>query len=386
LYSFADRGPARTLFGRDRADEDLDFVHPRNTVLPKSQQTTRLLLELSERDPTVHPTQLTELARSTFLLLQQCWQARDYEPMRPLLMPDLFAAHVTQLAAMVRQHEIDHIDQLEIRFIDLVNVRYAGQPEQREFTALITALACDYYTDDRNGFFIRGDKAPAIFQEFWTFHFKNGQWLLREIDQSREANWLTEENFVEGMTGGQMQQIAGAPGGPLRLSEGEAVAMNRTSRIDTLLQNLRGRDPIWDRLKMMSRARDLFLQVFLCQEAGNISHAVPEDFVPATLKELEAAIEARKINGESVEYRNLCVRNVEIALVRSYPDKAHWEYMARVNAHAQTIIARNNTFIQRDEYEMPFVKYLVFACVDDAWKLKAVLPEAKGITMVSEED
>ncbi len=90
--------------------------------------------------------------------------------MKPLMMPDLFNQHTAQLSGMVANHEINRIENLKVEYIDLVNVRYTEKPDQREFTALITASARDYYVDDRSGKFLRGDKAPARFQEFWTFH------------------------------------------------------------------------------------------------------------------------------------------------------------------------------------------------------------------------
>ena len=61
---------------------------------------------------------------------------------------------------MVRQHEINVIGDLRIDRIDLVNVRYTFKEEQREFTALITATACDYYLDDRSQRRLRGDERP----------------------------------------------------------------------------------------------------------------------------------------------------------------------------------------------------------------------------------
>ena len=95
------------------------------------------------------PDVLRSLTKATFLQLQQCWSARSYEPMRPLLMPDLFRDHSRQLAEMDRQHEINVLSDLRVDRIDLVNVRYTFKEEQREFTALVTATACDYYIDDR---------------------------------------------------------------------------------------------------------------------------------------------------------------------------------------------------------------------------------------------
>ena len=98
--------------------------------------------------------------------------------------------------------------------IDLVNVRYTEKADQREFTALITASARDYYLDDRSGKFLRGDQTPARFQEFWTFQLMNGRWLLREIEQAGESDILKDENYAEMLTEETLKGIYGEAAAP----------------------------------------------------------------------------------------------------------------------------------------------------------------------------
>ena len=45
--------------------------------------------------------------------------------------------------------------------------------------------------------------------------------------------------------------------------------------------------------------------------------------------------------GIKAEFRNLCVRKVELILVRNFADKTQDEFVARVRAHAQRILRRN---------------------------------------------
>ncbi len=178
----------------------------------KAGKTEKLLIFLGQQDPSVKPEGLRKLVDSTFRKLQECWQARKYEPMKPLMMPDLFNQHTAQLSGMIANHEINRIENLKVEYIDLVNVRYTEKPDQREFTALITASAQDYYVDDPTGKFLRGDKAPARFQEFWTFHRVGDQWLLREIEQSGESDMLKEANFAEMLTDDTLKGIYGEVG------------------------------------------------------------------------------------------------------------------------------------------------------------------------------
>ena len=135
------------------------------------------------------PETLRKLAEATFRKLEECWEKRDYGPMEPLMMPSLFAQHSAQIQGMIRNHEINRIEDLKVETVDLVNVRYTEKPNQREFTALVSASARDYYVHDATGKFIRGDSSAARFQEFWTFQHIDGRWLLREVEQSGESDY-----------------------------------------------------------------------------------------------------------------------------------------------------------------------------------------------------
>jgi hypothetical protein len=180
--------------------ENLDYIYSQTEVTKKSMKTEKLLAFLSRQDPSFSAAELKKLSESTFRKLQDCWGKRDNGPMKPLLMETLFNQHESQLKGLVRNHEINRIDDLKVERVDIVNVRYTEKPDQREFTALITASARDYYVDDRANQFLRGDKNPSRFQEFWTFHRSGDQWLLREIEQAGESDILKDENFVETLT------------------------------------------------------------------------------------------------------------------------------------------------------------------------------------------
>jgi uncharacterized membrane protein YgcG len=257
---FIFRANAQSNRARDSA-VDLDYVHSPRNVAPKTEHTERLLNHLSRMDPSVDPDWLKGIAKSTFLQLQECWQARQFDAMEPLLMPALYHSHVAQLNAMIQQHEIDHIDNLCVDRIDLVNVRFTQRADQREFTALIAATARDYYTDDRTGAVLRGDDIPTRFQEFWIFHFMNGNWLLREIEQSRESDALRDQNVVETMSDAQVEQIAGPAPKAIHAPWADPDSSARASRLEARLQELAAADPIWDRTVLLSRARDTFLVV-----------------------------------------------------------------------------------------------------------------------------
>ncbi|MCX7010143.1 MAG: TIM44-like domain-containing protein, partial [Kiritimatiellaeota bacterium] len=350
-----------------REDEDLDFVYAPGRVAAKAGKTRKLLEFLARQDAAMQPEKLEATARATFLTLQECWQNREYGPMQVLLMPDLYLNHCGQLAGLKRNHEINMISGVKMERVEIVNVRYMHKPDQGEFTALITASAKDFYVDDRTLAFLRGDKEPAEFQEFWTFHRQGDGWLLREIEQSRESAALKQENFAEQFTEAQLRQVYGGkadeagPAGPWLGKDVETKA----TKIERMLN---------------------FLSHKLSEESGDMATVCAELF-PEVAAHLAQQLAEQKQRGLSPEYRNLCVRKVELILVRNYADNTKDEFTARISAHAQQFVRRTDgTEVARDDYVTPFVEFWTFGRLDNYWKLKEVLPTSKGERELSVEN
>ena len=367
--------------------ENLDFVYDRRQVARKAEKTEKLLGFISRQDQNLSPEALRTLAQSTFLKLQECWQARDYTPAKALLMPALFAQQQGQVLGMVRNHEINRLEDLKVEKVDLVHVRYTEKKDQREFTALITASARDIYVDDRTGEFLRGDDKPARFQEFWTFQFISSQWLLREIEQAGESDILKDENFVEMLTDETIQGIyqeAAKEGvaGPW-LPRGEE---KKATRIERLLSFLVQTDKLWNRQQMLERARQVFLSVYLARESGDAEQVPESDLFPEVAQNLRQQIQQWRSDGLKVEYRNLCVRKAELILVRNFTDPSKDEFTVRVDAHAQKMVRRGDRVFSEQKVVTPFEEYWTFGRLDGRWKLKEALPPARGKQMVAEEN
>ena len=371
-----------------RKSENLDFVYSASAVARKADRTDKLLEFLSRQDPSMAPETLRKLAEETFRKLEECWEKREYGPMEPLMMPSLFAQHTAQLRGMVRNHEINRIEDLKVEKVDLVNVRYTEKPNQREFTALISASARDYYVHDSSEKFIRGDKSSARFQEFWTFQRLDGRWLLREVEQAGESDYLKDENFVEMLTDQNLQGIYGEAAG----GEGaagpwlEKEVETKATRIERMLNFLAQTDKLWDRQRMQERAREVFLRVYLARESEDPAQTPTADLFPEAAEHLRNQIRQWHLDGIEVEYRNLCVRKVEIVLVRNFAERARDEFTVRLSAHAQKIVRKGGQTQSEERYVTPFEDYWTFGRLDEQWKLKEVLPSAEGEKRISEEN
>ncbi|MFH1227230.1 MAG: polymorphic toxin-type HINT domain-containing protein [Planctomycetota bacterium] len=369
-------------------DGELDYCYPMSKVEKKSTRTYKLLLFLSKQNPSMAPEQLKETAADTFTKLQSCWQAREYSPMAPLMMPYLYNQHLVQISSMKRTHEINIIAGLKVDIVEIVRVRYYEKADKREFTALIQAKARDYYVDDRDNKFLRGDDSAATFQEFWTFQLQGNNWLLRDVEQTKESDALTDKNFVEMFTDAQIAQIYGdsvagdtGPTGP----EAIAGVVNRDDKIHRHLNFLVQLDKIWNIDFMKETARTVFIAVYAAKETNDLS--LSNDLVYGKARDvLQTGIQLRRNRNETIEYRNICVRRVDIVLVRNYADNTKDEFTARISAHAQKAIKKDGTVISQDEYVRPFLEYWTFGRRDNKWLLKEILPSAHKLDGQSDID
>jgi len=368
--------------------ENLDYLYPPAAIAKKAVKTEKLLDFLGRQDPSLASPELRKLAESTFRKLQECWGKREYGPMEPLLMRALFLQHTAQLQGLARNHEINRIDDLTVEKVDIVNVRYTEKSDQREFSALITASARDYYVDDRNQKYLRGDERSARFQEFWTFHRSQDRWLLREIEQAGESDLLKDENFVEMLTDQTLKGIYGGVAG----KEGKAGpwlekgAEEKATRIDRLLNFLVRTDKLWNRRQMIEQARRVFLSVFLARESGDPAQTPEADLFGDVAASLRRQILQWQMEGTNVEYRNLCVRKAELILVRNFADPAKDEFTVRMSAHAQKIVRKGRQVLSAQRYVTPFEEYWTFGRLDEAWKLKEVVPPARGEKLIAEDN
>jgi predicted lipid-binding transport protein (Tim44 family) len=373
---------------KKKDNQNLDFVYNRKAIAPKAAKTEKLLSFLSRQDTTVSPETLRKLVETTFLKLQQCWEKREYASMEPLLMKGLYYQHMAQLQGLVRNHEINRIEDLMIKKIDLVHVRYTEKAYQREFAALITASARDYYVDDRNGKFLRGDKVPATFQEFWTFQFSDGAWRLREIEQTGESDMLKDENFAEMLTDDTMRGIyaeaAGknGPAGPWL----EKSVDQKATRIDRMLNFLVQTDKLWDRNAMLERARQVFMNCYLAMESADPAQVPVADLFPEAAESLQKQLSHWQSEGLKTEYRNLCVRKAELILVQNFEDTSKDEFTVRISAHAQRILYKRDAVWSSQKDVTPFDEYWVFGRLNGMWKLKELLPPAGGKQKITQDN
>ena len=369
---------------------NLDVVLLRRQILKKSKKTEKLLEFIGRTDEAWRTNKLTTRARKLFLVMQEQWQARDYLPIKDEMSPVIYKDHTSQLDGLRRNKEINVIENLKVLSVHLVGVRYTHDPEDREFTALITASGKNYYVDEKTKKIVRGDKTPGKHQEFWTFQFlpKEKRFILRDVEQSSASDILADENFFEPFTDKGVEQVYGEEAD----EQGEAGpwlnkrAETKENKIERLLNFLVQTDKSWKRRDMLEGARSLFLALILDREKGTLSDNSRKLVFPDFSDHFEKYMAKADKDETRYEFRNLSVRKTELVLIRNYNDNTKDEYVVRIRAHAQKKIHRDDRVWYEDPDVRVWQEYWVFGRHKDLWKLKLILPEARGSALWEQEN
>ena len=208
------------------------------------------------------------------------------------------------------------------------------------------------------------------------------------IEQTAESDILTKEDFFEQFTDGMAAQVYGktadnnGAAGPWVNPQ----AAIKDAKIDRMLNFLGASDKMWDPAKMEIDVTLAFLNVYSAWARGE-SDSLPKDVIfPQMLEGLKALIIQKKQEGMSFEFRNLCVRKVELVLVNNRADNKEDEFVARISAHAQKRMLQNGTVLLSDENVMPFTEYWTFGPHEGRWKLKEILSKVAGESALKGEN
>ena len=84
--------------------------------------------------------------------------------------------------------------------------------------------------------------------------------------------------------------------------------------------------------------------------------------------------------------RILIVDDEPMILIRNFSDRTKDEFTVRINAHAQKIVRKVDRVLSEQPYVTPFEEYWTFGRLDEQWKLKEVLPPARGEKLIAAEN
>jgi len=135
-------------------------------------------------DPGFDKDYFVQVASDVFYKVQAGWMRRDISSYRNLLGEQLAAEYEAQFAEMESKGEINKLENISIRKVELVS---AGSENGEDFaTVLFTANLLDYTVDDKSGELLSGSMTePVKFAEEWTWARPLGteDWKLEGIKE-----------------------------------------------------------------------------------------------------------------------------------------------------------------------------------------------------------
>lgn len=132
--------------------------------------TTRQLSPMSsykERDEGFDEGALNEKLSNLYVQLQNAWQAKEFEPMRPYMTDALYAQFDRQLDYYKKNKQTNRIERISVLSCNLAG--WAQEGENDVVVARIRTRIVDYVVDDATGKVLRGSDTAEKFMGYeWT--------------------------------------------------------------------------------------------------------------------------------------------------------------------------------------------------------------------------
>lgn len=159
----------------------------------KSAECDKLLDSICARESGWDKDTLLNIARERFARIQETWCAGDLDGIRAQTKDSVRVDFVHKLEALQRAGHRNHMDDLQVQELQLLNVQNFKDDEQDCFTVRVKASARDYTTSVETGEIVSANtgtskkykKAADVparsFIEYWTFEREGSDWVLREL-------------------------------------------------------------------------------------------------------------------------------------------------------------------------------------------------------------
>lgn len=130
---------------------------------PRSADISALLAA----DPAFSQQAFLENVSNLYVRLQNAWQNKNLEPVRPLLSGALYAQFERQLQRYITSKETNYVEHIAVLSTDIVDYR---QDQVNDIlTVLVRTRITDYVRSDVTGKILRGSETGELFMTYeWT--------------------------------------------------------------------------------------------------------------------------------------------------------------------------------------------------------------------------
>lgn len=140
--------------------------------------------ELKAKDPNFSEQELLEKVSNAYVQMQNCWQDKKWEPMRPLMTDALYSQFDRQLEALKRNGQTNYVERISVLGARIVGY-YQDQVNDNLVVELRTRIV-DYTVNDATGAVVSGSKTAEKFMTYeWT--------LIRSLEHgTKEKDDVTD--------------------------------------------------------------------------------------------------------------------------------------------------------------------------------------------------
>ena len=142
----------------------------------------RPMSEYPTLDPEFDETRITDMLANLYVQMQETWQAKDINPIRPYMTDKFFAQMNNQLEQFRKSGRTDYTENISVLNVGLKGWRQSAGMDY--ITATLNSRIVSYVLDDRTGKLLSGDRKREKFMQY-------------EIDLCRKSGTLTTENDTQ---------------------------------------------------------------------------------------------------------------------------------------------------------------------------------------------
>lgn len=146
-------------------------------VAPGAERTDASSLvpvaKYTEIDPGFSETEMKAKITNLYVQMQNCWQNKNIDSLRPYFTDSLFAQFDRQLDAYRRKRETNYVERIAVLGVEPVGWKSTG--ENDEMVVIVRARVVDYVLNDETGALVRGSRTDEKFMTYeWTLTRKTG--------------------------------------------------------------------------------------------------------------------------------------------------------------------------------------------------------------------
>ena len=140
-----------------------------------------------EKDPDFSEQAFCEKISNLYVQMQNAWQDKDFEPMRPYMKDSLYTQFDRQLDELRRSGQTNYVERIAVLGVKLSGWR--SDETNDHIVAIVNTRIVDYTADDKTGKVVSGSKS---IEKFMTY-----QWTMTRSGGKRTAAAGSEETTAK---------------------------------------------------------------------------------------------------------------------------------------------------------------------------------------------